>query len=312
MHLGHLHHNRRNPNRHMRRRMSATSIAVLISIIPPSASSAQSPRSDEVIVVTGELQEQAKRKAQAYIKELGVVTGERPTARWFDPICPRAIGLSAQHAAIVEEQMRQIIREVGAPLAKAGCSPNFAVAFTDGPEQVVRHIASAGSELSPPAARELKKGKAPVRWWYNTEFRNRDGMSAGDTVSPSAFVQAPNYTPLPSGRSGNLSLYGSSLVSTQVVRAISSATVVVDVQRAEGVPLKSVIDYAALVGLSEIAFSASPADSILTLFQSGRNRGLTRRDRAFLTSLYRIAMDRKAEQQRRAIVQAMANPKASN
>ena len=296
----------------MRRRSYNVSLAALMAIIPPSASSAQSPSSEEVIVVTGELREEAKRKAQAYVKELGVATGDRPTARWFDPICPRPIGLDAKHAAIVEERIGRTIREAGAPLAKAGCSPNFAVVFTDGPERVVRRIDSAGSELPPSAAREMKTGNAPIRWWYNTGFRTRDGLPAGDFPSPSAFVEAPSYTPLPSGRSGNLPLYGSSLISTQAIRAINSATVVIDVQRAEGVPLNSVIDYAALVGLSEIAFRASPPDSILTLFQSGGDRELTRRDRAFLATLYRIAMDRSAGQQRRAIVQSMVTPKPSD
>lgn len=296
----------------MRQHISLVSLAALVSVLPPSASGATQQRTDETIIVTGELQEQAKQKAQSYITELGVAVGERPTARWFDPICPRAIGLSKQHAAIVEKQIRRIVREVGAPLAKAGCSANFAVAFTDGPEQVVRHIASAGTELPPAVARELKTGEAPVRWWYNTEFRSRDGVSAGDVPMPGAFVEASNYMPLPSGQSGNLSLYSSSLVSTQVVRAIHSATVIVDVQRAEGVPLKSVVDYAAMVGLAEIVLGASPGDSILSLFQSDGDRGLTRRDRAFLASLYRIAMDRRAAQQRRAIVQAMVKPKESN
>jgi hypothetical protein len=296
----------------MRRPICLASLAALTIAFLPFASSAQSQPGDDVIVVTGELQEQAKRKAQAYVNELGVATGERPTARWFDPICPHAIGLSKQHAAIVEQQIRRIIREVGAPLAKAGCRSNLVVAFTDGPEHVVKRIARAGSELPSATARELKQGDAAVRWWYDTEFRTRDGLPAGDTPPPSAFVEASNATALPSGQSGNLSLYNSSLVSTQVVRAIHSATVIVDVQRTQGVPLKSVVDYAALVGLAEIVLGASPDDSILSLLQTSGERGLTHRDRAFLTSLYRIAMDRKAGQQRRAIVQAMVKPKAWN
>ena len=81
---------------------------------------------------------------------------------------------------------------------------------------------------------------------------------------------------------------------------------VIDVKRAEGVPLKSVIDYATLVGLAEIKLGASPGNSILSLFRSDGHNRLTRRDRAFLTGLYRIAMDRRAEQQRRALVGAIA------
>lgn len=294
----------------MKWRVRLVSLAALMSIVSPPASHAQSSGSNDTIIVTGERPEQAKRKALAYVNELGVATGERPAARWFDPICPRAIGLSKEHEALVEDQIRRISREVGAPLAKAGCSANFAIAFTDGSDRVVRRIASGG-ELSSDSARALKQSKAPIRWWYGTEFRSRDGSPPSDVPLPSAFVDAPNFTTLPSGRSGNLFQYNSSIVSTQVVRAIRSATVVIDVQRANGLPLRSVVDYAALVGLSEIVLGASPTDSILSLFRSGGNREITRPDRAFLASLYRIAMDRKAEQQRRAIVQAMAKPKSN-
>ena len=151
-----------------------------------------------------------------------------------------------------------------------------------------------------------------MRWWYNTELRSKDGKPASDAAVPWATLNSPSYSPLPTGSSGSLPQYNSSMVSTQSVRAIHSATVIIDVNRAEGVPLKSVVDYAALVGLSEIALGASPTDSVLSLFQSGGNRELTIRDRGFLKGLYQIAMDRSSDRQRRAIVNAMVAPKASN
>lgn len=296
----------------MRCGVFSASIAALAAIVAPISAYGQSASSDDVIVVTGELEKQAKEKAKAYIGELGVATGEQPTARWFDPICPRAIGLSKEHSAIVEEQIRTIVREVGAPLAKGKCEANFAIAFTDGPERVVQRISGSRGGLPFADSRELKEGSAPIRWWYNTELRSRDGMSASDSPLPWAELGSPSYTPLPSGTSGSLAHYNSSMVSTQSVRAIHSATIVVDVQRSEGLPLRSVVDYASLVGLSEIALGASPPESVLSLFQSGGNRALTSRDRGFLTGLYQIAMDRGAARQRRAIVDAMVNPKKSN
>lgn len=289
-----------------------TSLAATLSVFAPYPLRAQSPASDDVIIVTGEPEEQARLKAKSYIGELGVATGEQPTARWFDPVCPRAIGLSQQHSAIVEAQVRRIVRDVGAPLAEEGCKANFVIAFTDGAERVVQRISGSRGGLPLADARELKEGGAPIRWWYNTELRGKDGMPASDAAVPWAQLGSPSYTPLPSGQSGSLLQYNSSVVSTQSVRAIHSATVVVDVERAEGAALKSVIDYAALVGLAEIVLGASPSDSVLSLFQSGNNRELTFRDRAFLAGLYQIAMDRGSARQRRAIVQAMVNPKQSN
>ncbi len=285
------------------------SLAAVIAAVVPGVSRAQSTKPDDTIVVTGELEKQARQKAHSYIRELGVATGEQPTSRWFDPICPRTIGLNKDHAKIVEDRIRRVVQEAGAPLAEAGCSANFLIAFTDGPERLVQRVAGTRGGLPLTHARELKEGSAPIRWWYNTELRGKDGKPASDAAVPWAEVGAPSYTPLPSGQSGSLLHYNSSMVSTQSVRAIHSATVIIDVERAEGNSLKSVVDYAALVGLAEITMGASPADSVLSLFQSGGNNELTARDRAFLAGLYQIAMDRGATRQRRSIVQAMIDPR---
>lgn len=285
-----------------------TSLAAAIAAFVPGESHAQSPSPEDTIVVTGELEKQAPQKAHSYIRELGVATGEQQAARWFDPICPRTIGLNKDHAKIVEDRIRRVVQEAGAPLAEAGCSANFLIAFTDGPQRLVQRVAGSRGGLPLSHARELKEGSAPIRWWYNTEFRGKDGKPASDAAVPWAEVGAPSYTPLPSGQSGSLLHYNGSMVSTQAVRAIHFATVVIDVERAEGASLKSVVDYAALVGMAEIGLGAAPSESVLSLFRSGGSRELTVRDRAFLSGLYQIAMDRPATRQRRAIVQAMVDP----
>jgi hypothetical protein len=134
----------------MRRRFCSVSLAALLFVLPAPGSTAPQASNDETIVVTGELPGDPKEQARAYVKELGVAAGEQPTARWFDPICPHAIGLGKEHAKIVEEQIRRIIREAGAPLAKARCAPNFAVAFTDGPERVFAASPAPAPRSHPP------------------------------------------------------------------------------------------------------------------------------------------------------------------
>ena len=252
-------------------------------------------------------------KPKSYLKELGIGAGEQQTARWIDPICPHAIGLNRKNAAIVEGQLRQVIGEVGAPLAKRGCAANFNIVFTNSAEAVVsyvtRHDTSVSRELPPSSVRDLTNGVAPIRWWYNTEKRSRDGAPATSLpFMPGVQVESNSgVASLPSGRSGSLSLYSPSIVSSQMVRDIQFVTVVVDVRRADGVPLSSVVDYAALVGLAEVKLSAAPARSVLSLFEQNGEHQLTSRDRAFLTGLYRIAMDRRARQQRQALIGAIAS-----
>jgi hypothetical protein len=176
------------------------------------------------------------------------------------------------------------------------------IAFTDGPKPVLQHIARKSSALNQASARDvrkLKQGDAPVRWWYITETRSRDGAET-DTLDMT--FGAPV-----------LRIASPSLISTQAVRAITTATVIVDVGAAEGLPLKSVVDYAALVALAEIKGDASPSGSILSLFdRAGAPRELTRRDSGFLSGLYSIHMDRRADQQRRTLVGQMVRQAAAN
>lgn len=63
------------------------------------------------------------------------------------------------------------------------------------------------------------------------------------------------------------------------------------------------VDYAALVGLAEVRLGATAPNSILGLFGPDPNIGdLTVTDHAFLTALYALNLDRKAEQHRRVLI----------
>ena len=92
------------------------------------------------------------------------------------------------------------------------------------------------------------------------------------------------------------------------VRALRSAVVIVDVNRAAGAALKSVTDYATLVSLAEIEFDGeAPPQSILALFTKNESAGqMTDSDRTFLTELYRLPLDRLAKQQRQRLVGALS------
>ena len=298
----------------MRYRPVAMSLALLMS--EPAVASIAQPEDDEEIVVIGETMREAQRQAQAYVQQVGIAVGERPTARWVDPICPSAVGLAPEKEAIVRQQVRDLIRQVGAPLGKENCAPNLVIVFTDGPEAVVATMTRKGSavlrEVAPPVAREIKEGSAPIRWFYQTDVRSREGFSATDTVNPALLGATEGHlgnAEMPQfgyGDGGVLNVKGSSHISSQAIRTIKHATVIVDVLRAKGRSLREVTDYAALVGLAEIKFGAAPPRSILSLFDAQMPvTELTKRDVAMLSGLYRIHMDRRAEQQRRTLVNAI-------
>ena len=138
-------------------------------------------------------------------------------------------------------------------------------------------------------------------------MRTKDGMrDMGNEVPPSARLDGPGGVPL----AGDVhQQYRSSLASTQMIRVLRAATIVVDVNKAEGTPLDSVIDLAALVGLAEIRPGAEPPpNSILALYERDGPKQLTQLDLNFLTALYRLPLDRTAIAHRGLLVKGIVNP----
>ena len=283
-------------------------------MLPAAASATLSQAAgNEEIIVTGEKLRKAKRHALDYVRELGVAMGNTQAARWVVPICPRATGLSAELASMVVKGIRENAAAAGAPVGGANCTPNLVVAFTDDGAGVVRRVtmrdSSPTKRMTPAEARALKTTEAPIRWWYNTGVRSRDGQSEMSIMPPGATftdVSGNRVEPPINDRSTILPQYTASHISTMGMRGIEFAAIVVDVDLASGSSLASVIDYVSLVGLAEIKIGASPRGSILSLFQPGSvHRELSRRDEAFLKGLYQITLDRKAEQHRRTLVSGM-------
>lgn len=288
--------------------------------LPTAAAATLTQVPDGEIVVTGETRKQAERQAQAYIRQLGVANGHTQAARWIGGVCPHVIGIRPEHAKLVERRIRDIATGASVPLAREGCRGNLIIAFTDDGKAVARKISKM--DLSPVArvsaseADRIKNGDQPVRWWYNISTQSSDGAGSVPLSPPgAAFADASGNRADPpiNDRTSVIAQYNSSLVSTLTVRGITSATVVVDVERASGASLASIIDYAALVGLAEVRNGAAPDGSILSLFKpAAAPKALTDRDEAFLKGLYKITLDRKADQQQRTLVGQMVKETAAN
>ena len=101
--------------------------------------------------------------------------------------------------------------------------------------------------------------------------------------------------------------YTSSIVSTQTVRVLQTATVLVDIDRVEGMTLDAVASYVALVALAEInAEGFAAPGSILGLFAPPEGpEMLTDWDRTFLRALYDLPLDREARLQRGHLIGAL-------
>jgi len=294
--------------------------AVGLAVLATMLTAAQTPsglRSDPgaPIVVTGTrpTRAEARERAAAFVRELGVASGERPVARWADPVCPVVRGIAEPYARIVQTRMRAIAATAGIEAGREGCHPNISVSFVGDAaglmQEVQRRSPTRLNEVQANDRQALLNGAAPVRWWYITETRSRHAMrNAPQSLQTETGGQGGgSFSASGSFDADAMSQYNSSIVSTQVNRVLLDAAVVVDFDDVSGRSLESVAAYAAFVAFAEVrAADASPPGSVLGMF--GQNAGvetLTDWDMAFLRALYRLPLDREARRHRGLLVRDM-------
>lgn len=293
----------------MHRRVALPAAALIAIAAFPAAASQQPSDSGESILVTGERLTPAeiRERANAFVAATGIANGQRPAARWQDRVCPKAIGIHRSYARIVEARIRAIAASAAVPLAPERCRANLVVTFVAGAGQVAQRVARRRphmlSEVPAADRAALLAGTAPIRWWYRTDIRSADGTESSTAPAPWTSGNAPGGgSVLPDGIPA-LQQYRSSVISTQAVRVLRSASVLIDLERAEGLSLDAVAAYAAFVGLAEVRLGDTlPRPSILALVDGERERrDLSEWDLAFLRALYRLPLDRIARQHRGAL-----------
>ena len=181
------------------------SLFITLALLAAAPAAGEDPDS---IIVTGipDAKREERKRAAEFVRRAGVAQLE-PVARWIAPVCPRTLGVAAKIAGIVDDRIREVATAAGAPVAPTPCTPNIAVIFTDNGDGLTRAILDKSprlaASLSSTERERLVQGDGPIRWWYGTRDESRDGMPTTD---------------------GILKQYNSSIVSTQVVRALRSAT----------------------------------------------------------------------------------------
>lgn len=290
-------------------------IAALLFVAPTVASAAASQGKPNEVVVTGTRLDpaQARKQAIEFVRRSGVARGQQQIARWVNPVCPKVTGIRDDQAIEVEQRMRAIATAAGIPVARRGCDSNIIVAFTKDASALVRAISSRKSSQFnevPVNRREiLRNGAAPVRWWYATQMRDREGMPQNSIAAPWISTDEgalPVSLPIADGVTATQQYNGGSLVRTPTIRALYGATVVVDISRTGDADLGAISHYAAMVAFAELSAEAASPGSILALFEpKSVERTITDWDLAFLQSLYRMPLDRKGRLQRGHLVEAL-------
>lgn len=293
-----------------------TLAAFLLLMSLPSASIAQKSEPSisgggSTIEVIGQRQseQEARNDANEFVLRAVAAHGERPIARWVDAVCPRVLGIQPEYAAMVEHKLRSIAAAADIPVAPRQCRTNIVVSFTTNAPAVVQRIAQKSpariSEVPAPDRNALLRGDAPVRWWYRTQSSSVEGGSASiDTPVTALGTAVSGASAVELGPETVLGYGSSSLIRTQVARALRTATVVIDVKLAEGVPLDAVAAYAALVAFAETRPAETPPPhSILGLFDTDAPvANATPWDISFLKATYSIPPARASSKQRRRLV----------
>jgi len=313
-------------------RTICTGTAIYLLLIASSATATQPQGGTIVVRGTRVDPAEARERAVDFIKRAGVAKGQKQVARWVIPICIKVIGVEDGQASRVEQSMLDIAAAAKIDIAGPKCEPNITVSFTTDPRQVVRHIKARKPnqfrELSFADRERVLTGDAPIRWWYATQMLDRDGVKSNN-MSPgwigagegSSVPGSAVTDPLTVGNFGDVTStqqYNSgSNVRTPTLRSLYGATIVVDAARAGNASVDAIADYAAMVAFAEMdASDPPPPDSILGLFQPNSiETSLTDWDLAFLKSLYRMPLDRRARIQRGHLVEALLDermPKEPN
>lgn len=281
-------------------------------MLAASGTAAQIPAADTITITgTREAPAVVHQHAIDFVHATGVAAGEVAAARWIDPVCPRVVGITdAAAAAFVEEKVRSVAADAGIAAAPAPCAANIAIVFAADGGAVVRDMVVKAAfrfhSVRPATIKTLIDGTAPIRWWYTSDTRDKDGSPPSRDPPPAIGLTNFNMS-MPAGDDAAFVQHrNTSLVSTEVIRVLHAATVVIDVTRTDGLPLSAVASFAAMVALAEIRAGAAPPDSVLGLFGGGAiRRSPSAWDVAFLRALYRLPLDRTAQRQRGRLVAAL-------
>lgn len=279
---------------------------VLALISTPLLATPYVQDTDRSITVTGErLSPSEARKRSNDFVSVTTALSEDQYSRRTKPICPRVMGIEPAYASIVEARVRSVAAVAGVPQAQGECNGNLFILFTSNANSLMTTIykAKPAAFLDVPlqSRKPLLTGAQPVRWWHINEARNSENGVIEKSTRPDGIEVRESR------------IKSSSLVDSKLMVTLQGSIVVIDVDKSNGYPLESVADYAAMVSMAQVRndkdFSGLP--SILSLFSRAPNAadlqtGLTGFDKAYLSSLNSVAINRGRLVQKSYIVGRMA------
>ena len=278
-------------------------VAFLMLMGPAAAQPARAPA--ENVTVTGTKSREVLEKFVESFAAPARMTGK--IARWENGICPVVVGLPAGFTKFVTQRMKDVARQVGAPVNdKESCEHNIAVVFTTKPQALLDKIRKSqswflGYSDNSAQTEKLATVTHPIQAWYMTATKDWNGkvdIDSSKTLGPGLEISVPcpggpgictYYLPNAHANSVNLSHLGDGLHSTFYdVIIVADPTKLVDYE------IGSIADYISLLALTQLNAldTCQQLPSIVNMLAAGCERkvdALTDNDIAYLRGLYKMS-----------------------
>lgn len=259
---------------------------------------AAEPVDVEDVTVQGVSRREAARQ---FVSRVATAPAGARLGRWNTPLCVSVANLQAPYGQMLADRIGDIANGLGITVGEAGCSPNVLVIGAEDGQGVASALVEGWRRrFRPPidntnmglaALERFKTSDAPVRWWHISL------PVSADTGALAARVAGDN-PPVTSSR--NVSRMRSPLRYD-----LRSATVVIDMTKANGVMFPALMDYTAMVVLAQVDPRAEYSDqpTVLNLFNDPEDvTGMTDWDHAYLQALYEAEPDRSSSRAQEAAV----------
>lgn len=279
--------------------MTLLSIALAFAFAGNGSPQVEGPPVDlEDVTVQGASPREAARQ---FVNRVATAPAGARLGRWNTPLCVSVANLKAPYGQMLADRIGEIADDLEITVGEAGCSPTILVIGTeDGPAVASALVEGWRLRFRPPidntnmglaALERFKTSDAPVRWWHISLPVSTDTGQLAARVSGGE----PPWI-----RSRNVSRMRSPLRYD-----LHSATVVIDMTKANGVLLSALMDYAAMVVLAQVDPRADYSDqpTVLNLFNDPDGvTGMTDWDHAYLQALYLAEPDRASSNAQEAAV----------
>lgn len=244
----------------------------------------------EDIVVQGR---RIDERVRGFIDEVVAAPTGRGPARWRDNICVGVANLRGEAAQYLADRVSEVAIDIGLEPGEPGCQPNILIIGTDDGAAMARGLVSARRNVFWPGGSGMNRSRAaleafqandhPVRWWHiSLPVDSQTGALAVRLPGE----DAPMVAKTTSGR-----------LRTTIRNDLGRVIIIVDMSKADGLDLRQIADYSAMVAFSQVDPDADTEDydSILSLFRRPQTTPhITEWDMAYLKALYSAELNQSS------------------